>query len=277
MTARRRATLCRTSVTILPNEMTMETDRTDSRGADTEGGIPDLDRSPVARYLQLATLFRSRIASGRWPVDERIPNVDTLAQDFGVARETIRQALGLLEREGIVQRFRAKGTFVRRAPDVGAVHTMNIDWATLATAHEGAELEILDDAIADRPSGAVLEGTLAPRYHMMRRRHLREDQPYLVGTLYLDERLYAAIDPERFRHEPTLNILQDVFDDRIARAGQVLTIGAADVEIASLLNIPINAPIAEVRRFALDPDGTLIYVGEGLYRGDAMRLQIDLR
>lgn len=249
--------------------------RADSGARDAEA--PDLDRSPVARYLQLATLFRNRIASGRWPVGSRIPNVEALAQDFGVARETIRQALGLLERDGIVERFRAKGTFVRRAPAAGRAHNLQIDWTSLATAHEGAELEVLEEGMVDRIPGTRDEGVAAPRYRMMRRRHRRDGMPYLIGTLYLDERLYRQVSPERFRREPTLSILQDVFGDRIGRARQVLTIGTADVEIASLLEIPINAPIAEVRRYALDTDETLIYVGEGIYRGDALRLDIDLR
>ena len=60
----------------------------------------DLSRSRVARYIQLATLFRNWIASGEWPIGGRIPNVDELALEFSVARGTIREALGVLEEEG---------------------------------------------------------------------------------------------------------------------------------------------------------------------------------
>ncbi|HTI67715.1 MAG TPA: GntR family transcriptional regulator, partial [Caulobacteraceae bacterium] len=62
----------------------------------------DLTRSAVSRYIQLATLFRRRIESGQWPVGGQIPTVDDLAADCGVARATIRQALGTLEAEGFV-------------------------------------------------------------------------------------------------------------------------------------------------------------------------------
>jgi len=85
--------------------------------------VTDLSRSPVARYIQLATFFRNRIAAGEWPVGSRIANVDDLAAEFSVARGTMREALGLLEREGLLERLRAKGTFVRRAPTVGRQHT----------------------------------------------------------------------------------------------------------------------------------------------------------
>ena len=36
----------------------------------------DLNRSAVARYIQLASLFRRRIDAGQWPVDQQTPTVD---------------------------------------------------------------------------------------------------------------------------------------------------------------------------------------------------------
>jgi len=39
----------------------------------------------------------------------------------------------------------------------------------------------------------------------------------------------------------------------------------------------LNAPVAHVLRVALDVDGTILYLGHGIYRGDAVRLEIDLR
>ena len=75
-----------------------------------------LRKSSVARYLQLASLFRRRIESGEWPVDSKIPTVKELADQCGVASMTIRQALDLLEADGLIERFRAKGTFVKKQP-----------------------------------------------------------------------------------------------------------------------------------------------------------------
>src|ERR1700730_6416574 len=100
-------------------------------------GAPDLSRSRVARYLQLATLFRNKIASRQWPVGGRIPNVDALALEFAVARGTIREALGVLEQEGLLDRFRAKGTFVRASPLHGSAHKVAIDWNSIIAVHEG--------------------------------------------------------------------------------------------------------------------------------------------
>src|SRR6185312_11636446 len=106
--------------------------------------VTDLSRSPVARYIQLATLFRNRIAAGEWPVGSRIANVDDLAAEFSVARGTMREALGLLEREGLLERLRAKGTFVRKSPVEPRPHNLALDWKSLNSAHEDATIELLD-------------------------------------------------------------------------------------------------------------------------------------
>ncbi len=238
----------------------------------------DLSRSRVAIYLQLATLFRNWIASKRWPVGARIPNVDDLAAEFAVARGTIREALGVLEAEGLLSRFRAKGTFVRQAPVQTVPHKLEIDWGSLISAHEGAEIQTLSSqTLKDLPVEFRDYGQPAAKYQMMRRLHLRDGSPYLLGRFYLDHELYRQGSPSQFRQQPTLPILHRIAADRIGKARQRMTIGMADVETASLLRVPLNSPVAFVSRVALDRKGSLIYIGEGIYRGDAVQLDVDLR
>ena len=62
-----------------------------------------------------------------------------------------------------------------------------------------------------------------------------------------------------------------------ASARQTLTIGTADIEAARLLRVPLNSPVAEVRRIFTTADRTVIYLGEVTYRGDFVRIDMDLR
>ena len=238
----------------------------------------DFDRSPVARYIQLATLFRNRIATGEWPVGHRIPNVDELSAEFAVARGTMREALGLLEQEGLLERLRAKGTFVRRSPRDTHAHKLEIDWQSLISAHAGAKIEVLEQkVVTELPAAERMKGKAASKYQMMRRLHVRDGRPYLVGRFYLDHELFKQGQPLQFRRLPTLPILHRIAGARIAKARQILTIGTADVEIAQLLKIPLNAPVALVDRVAIDKDNVILYAGHGVYRGDAITMEIELR
>ena len=240
----------------------------------------DLSRSAVSRYIQLATLFRRRIEQGAWKPGDQIPTVDELAAECGVARATIRQALDQLQAEGLIDRFRAKGTFVRSAPAANRLWCeVETDWSGLLRSREGAEIEVLGETqgVAGTTTPPASIGTLASRYSHIRRRHWRDGQPFLVTDVFLDERLRAKVTAEDLRSKTALKLAESIPGVRITDARQTLTIGTADVETATALQLPLNAPVAHVRRAAVDQRGVLILVADGIYRGDVVRIDIKLR
>jgi GntR family transcriptional regulator len=248
--------------------------------AATPASAIDLTRSAVSRYIQLATLFRRRIEQGAWKLGEQIPTVDELAAECGVARATIRQALDLLEEEGLIARFRAKGTFVRTAPAANRLWCeVETDWSGLLRSREGAEIEILGDPAvipgAEVPPAAI--GELAPRYRHIRRRHWRDGQPFLLADVYLDERLWPKVTEADLRSKTALKLAASIPGVRIADARQTLTVSTADVETAGALRLPLNAPVAHVHRSAMDQRGVRVLVADGIYRGDVVRIDIKLR
>jgi GntR family transcriptional regulator len=98
----------------------------------------DFSRTGIARYIQLASLFRLRIESGLWVSGQQIPTVDDLSAECGVARATIRQALGILEDEHLIERHRAKGTFVLERPRDQIWCEVATDWSGLLMSRRDA-------------------------------------------------------------------------------------------------------------------------------------------
>lgn len=241
-------------------------------------GTPDYSRSAVARYLQLSTLFRRRIESGEWAIGAQIPTVDDLAAECGVARATVRHALSVLENESLIERFRAKGTYVRKRPEQNLWCDVEADWDGLLRAREGATIEVLsgptkkDLADVPHPMGVQCDG-----YVHFRRRHWRDGLPFLLADIYYEESVFERIPKENWETTSALRILVDSPKVDIADARQTLTIGTADMETANILQMSLNAPIAEVRRSAIDSEGRLIFVGDGFYRGDVVRVDIKLK
>src|SRR5437868_7303279 len=72
--------------------------------------------SPVPRYAQLADLLRQRIARGIWMQGQKLPSLEALVREFDVARVTVRQAVDLLARDGLLSPQRGRGTFVTGQP-----------------------------------------------------------------------------------------------------------------------------------------------------------------
>lgn len=234
--------------------------------------------SPVPRYAQLADLFRGRIARGVWPPGGTLPPIEHLMREFDVARVTVRQAVNVLAREGLVSPQRGRGTFVSTAPPARARSLrLGMTLRDLAALYrdDKPKLTLIDQASAV-PRLGPKDGKPAPRYHFMRRVHTRDDEPYCVIAIYLDERVFRMA-PKRFRQETVIPVLLELPGVKIAKARQTLSIGSADVEVAEHLMVPVNTPVAEVRRVCTAPDGTVIYLGEVTYRGDYIHLEMDLK
>ena len=62
-------------------------------------------------HISIRDDLRMRLNAGEWPVGERLPSEIELSARYGVARMTIRQAIGALASEGAVIRRQGLGTF----------------------------------------------------------------------------------------------------------------------------------------------------------------------
>lgn len=248
----------------------------DKTGTSTETATA-LRRSAVARYLQLAALFRRRIETNVWPVGSRMPTVEQLAQECDVANMTIRQALSLLEQEGLIERFRAKGTFVRKRNRHDLWCEVQTDWNGLLLSRDDAKIELLGTETGTAPSDYPADiAALAASYKHLRRRHSRAGEAFLLADVFIDDRIAAGIDPADLTTKTSMRLIADIPGLKITDARQILTIGSADPEVSQLLGVSMGDPIAYVQRVAVAEDGTMALIANGIYRGDMVRVEIKL-
>ena len=78
----------------------------------TEAIDPASDR---AVYKQIADHLRASMVRGRFQPGEQLPSESQLMEHYGVARMTIRNALRLLEAEGLTTAEHGRGVYVRCA------------------------------------------------------------------------------------------------------------------------------------------------------------------
>jgi len=229
----------------------------------------------VPRYLQVASALRQRIKNGKWAIGDKIDTLETLEQEFQVARVTVRQAIDLLQSEGILRSHQGKGTFVTRVPESHRWLELATDWDELVRPIKHNVPRFLEvDHTAALPVDPE-EGEPASGYMFFRSIQMRGEDPYALARVYVADNIYNQA-PAEFGKRAALAVIAELPDLAIARAHQILTIGAADVEVAEHLKIDLNAPVAEARCFVTDTGGVLIYLGEIIYPGDCVQLNIEL-
>lgn len=90
---------------------------------------------------EIASEIRQAIDAGAYPPFERLPASRRLAEELGVARNTLRQALYQLEREGLLETRAGSGTYVTAAGE----HSVP------TPVEEAAPLELIDARFALEP------------------------------------------------------------------------------------------------------------------------------
>ncbi|MGH6611364.1 MAG: GntR family transcriptional regulator, partial [Burkholderiaceae bacterium] len=209
---------------------------------------PALRESRIPRYVQLADLFRQRVARGVWVPGQKLPSLDELVREFDVARVTVRQAVDLLARDGVLSPQQGRGTFVTGSAAEQRWLRVETTLDDLIEVYRDTKPQLLNiSESAAMPPLSELDGKPASKYFYMRRVHSYEQRPYCVISIYLDDRVFRKA-PQRFRKQVVIPILASLPGLKIARARQTLVISTADVEVAEHLKIPVNSPVAEVRR-----------------------------
>ena len=156
---------------------------------------PTSDR-PV--FKQIADGLRSAILSGELAPGSRVPSEQQLMDAYGVARGTIRDAVGLLRSEGLVRTEHGRGSYVQDRPPVRRLahdrfarrHRERGQAAYLAELQaEGRrpEVQVLEIARAKAPDEVAVWLQLAIDADVLvrRRRYLADGEPMELATSYI--------------------------------------------------------------------------------------------
>ena len=229
----------------------------------------------MPRYLQVASALRRRIGDGHWAVGGKIATLEELEREFGVARVTVRQAIHLLQGEGLVKSFQGRGTFVTKAVESDRWLQLATDWESLIAPIRDNVPHLLPSEVQPPPRIDAEDGTPAPAYVFLRSIQKQGGKPYAYARVHVASHVHARA-PKQFSQRVALAVLSDMKDRQLARAHQTLAIGAADIETARHLGIALNAPTAEARCVVTDKTAAVIYVGEITYPGECVRMHIEL-
>ena len=140
-------------------------------------------RSPL--YLQITEILRQSLSRGIWKPGELLPTISVLAAKYSVAKITVRQAVKILEAEGLLESRRGRGTMALAPPQPRTRLCLGTRLSTLVDMYRGdkPELDLLEDRDAEIP-GIPLIGHLSENgYHLLQRTHSRDGQTYCVISI----------------------------------------------------------------------------------------------
>jgi GntR family transcriptional regulator len=212
------------------------------------------------KHVRITSQIEAAIARGALAPGDRLPPERMLAEEYGVSRMTVRQALQTLEARGLLRRAigRNGGSFVAAPKLERDLATFGGLSAQLARQGVVAGAEVLS-AHDDGDAVEVVRVRLADgEPFALERSRFPSDR--LAGLLQLDltGSLYELLD-EHFGAAPV-------------RAVERIEPVVATAEEAAPLRVRPGSPLMLVDRTAYDEDGLVVETARDLFRGDRMRI-----
>ncbi len=211
----------------------------------------------MPRYHQIAQTLRERIATSGQGPGERLDNQRSLAREFGVTLMTLRQALDLLERDGLIARRHGLGTFVARPA---------IDYDILQLRALAGDLSALGEDVATRflrsrfePADRRVAEALGLAEHaevfVLERLRLVDGEPVSFQASYLPAALGAEVSRADLAVTPLRQVLTFKLGIEITAARE--TVSAVPLDRRAARELGCRPGIAAFRsdRVSVGADG----------------------
>ncbi len=240
---------------------------------------PLIPFAPVPLYNQLKELLRTQILDGSYPPETRMPSESELGDKFQVSRITVRQALGDLQKEGLIFKIHGKGTFV--AKPKAFQNVSRLQGLAESLVHLGYEvinqLHSVKLITADKRIAERLQLSDSAKVTEIKRVRLINREPVSLEISYLPQEIGEKLQKADLITRDIFLILENDLQLNLGHADLAIDAVLADSELTNALGVEEGSPIMRIERLTHTDDEKPIDFEFLYYRGDAFqyRFRID--
>ena len=227
--------------------MTSRTTRKPAPARSTDAGSAFFN--PFPRYLQIRNLLLRRLGEGFAPGD-RFPTEHQLCSEFGVSRETVREALVGLEAQGFIERHRGKATTVVRLPDRTSDERLTGLVEDFTELKLNTRADVVSADIQKAPQRVASALDLKGDKEVFRILRLRQvdGKPFACHETFLPVNIGLEIASLDLSHTTLFRELSRTLALKLTEIHQHIDAVPADIGMAKLLEIDVGAPLLVTRR-----------------------------
>lgn len=210
--------------------------------------------SGIPVYKQIETSIRTDIGRGVYPVGTKLPSEDDIANELGVSRGTVRQALSALANKGIVRRVHGNGTFVCEPSKECKIETDH--FISFLDGLEGTGVPI-DTTIIDKklimPDDVLRE--LIPvntELYSIKRLRMRDGKRIMFSSDHIPCDIAPGIANRYNDSKLIYEFLENEYGIRISKVKRIFYAVTANKDIAATLCIKKGEPLFYIIQQAYD-------------------------
>lgn len=229
-------------------------------------------------HTQIREIIRRRVLDGTYQPHSQMPSEAQMIEAFSVSRITIRQAMGDLQKEGLIFKVPGKGSFVAKPKAFQNLSRLQGFGEAMGPSGYETFSQVLStrQVSASEAVGRHLSVPLgSPVYEIQRLRYLNRE-PISVDQSYFPVALGERLIREDLATRDVFVILENDFGLHLTHADVQIEAILADELLARQLRIAEGSPLLRIERLTYADEHPIDF--EFLYyRGDAFqyRLRID--
>ena len=231
-----------------------------------------LKRGPIPLYYQLERTLRKRIQTREIDDGNPFPTERDLCDEYGVSRTTVRQALMMLEREGLLKREQGRGTFVTSRPlhDVPFRLYGYMDDLFLIGSKTTLELRRRESIALDATTASDMELDQGDEVYFFEGiRHFNGGNRNALFRAWVPRSIGEKISIDNLSTPFLVAMVERVSLERVARANQKISAAVAQAEHESMIDVKIGEPILIVKHIYYSTADMVLEVAETHFPGDA--------
>lgn len=234
--------------------------------------MTDLDKgSSMPLHMQAEMRLRNLITEEKYLKGELLPNEVEMAENFGISRNTLRQAINKLVYEGLLVRKKGVGTKVAKKGIVGGAH----NWLSFSEEMKrlGVEIRNYEFHVSFKkvPSYVADFFNLKDKNQKllcMERVRGKKEYPFVYFISYFNP-IIPMTGSEDFSR-PLYDILEKDYGIVVKTSNEHISARLAeDEELADKLEIDTTDPILIRRRAVYDTTDRPVEFNVGYYRADS--------
>jgi len=237
-----------------------------------------LDRgSPIPLYFQVAQQIEAAIEAGDVKPGETISSEFELAEQLGVSRPTIRQAIQQLVIKGYVVRRRGIGTVVihRRIRRPASTSSF-FDALVLTGRTPRTKVLSLTERAADADVAGRLQIDAGAPVLVLSRIRFADDEPIAHMTNHIPLSILGELPTKSQLESESLYSLIRARGIELDYADQGISARTATPKEANLLQAPRGSTLLTMVRTAFDTTGRAIELGQHVYLADRYSFEMIL-
>ncbi len=231
--------------------------------------------NPFPKYLQLREILRKRMFT-EYEVGGRLPSEQALCAEFGISRETVREALREFETDGIIERHRAQGTFLIRKPDVAIDSRLTGHTEDFSALHLNTHAKVITAEAVSAPKEAAHLKDTDQQVFFIRRLRYFDGIPLAVHDAFLTHSVGQQLKSLDLSKTSIVREIEETLAIPCREERAQIEAALAGKEMAKELEVQVGAPLLLLIRHFVTEQGEPLILFKSYYRSDRYYYTLNL-